>query len=64
VSVRKHWHFELAGRDVQVALFGAGTNILARKNLLTYARDPTTGERVGIEMRPPAPLVVGVDWRF
>jgi hypothetical protein len=31
---------------------------------MTYATDPSSGERVGIEMRPRAPLVVGIDWRF
>jgi hypothetical protein len=63
-SVRKHWHLRIAGREAMVALFGTATNLLARRNLLTYARSPVTGELTEIEMRPLAPLVVGVDWRF
>jgi hypothetical protein len=63
-SVRKHWHVRLAGREAMVALFGTMTNLLGRQNLLTYARGPTTGQLTEIEMRPLAPLVVGVDWRF
>ncbi len=64
LGVRKHWHFDIQGRDATVAVFGTMTNLLNRKNLLTYAPDTTTGELVGIEMRPQAPLVVGLDWRF
>jgi hypothetical protein len=64
LGVRKHWHFHLGGRDAMVALFGTLTNVLNRKNVLTYVRNPATGERAPIEMRPLAPLLVGVDWRF
>jgi hypothetical protein len=64
LGIRKHWHFHLGGRDAMVALFGTVTNLLNRKNVLTYTRDPATGARVPIEMRPLAPLVVGLDWRF
>ena len=64
LSVRQHWHAHVAGRDARVALFGTYTNLLSRKNLLTYSLDPATGERVGVELRPAAPLVVGLDWRF
>ncbi len=64
VGVRKHWHIEIGGRDAMIALFGSMTNVLGRRNLLTYARDPATGEAAGIEMRPQAPLVVGLDLRF
>jgi hypothetical protein len=64
LGVRKHWHVKLAGRDVQIAAFGAGTNLLGRRNALTVAIDPATGRRRLIEMRPRSPLVVGVDWRF
>ena len=63
-SIRKHWHVRIAGREAMVALFGTMTNLLGRQNLLTYARAPTTGRLTEIEMRPLAPLVVGVDWRF
>jgi hypothetical protein len=64
LAVRKHWHLEVGGRDALIGLFGTVTNILGRKNLLTYARDPSTGELAGIEMRPVSPLVAGLDWRF
>jgi Carboxypeptidase regulatory-like domain len=64
LSLRKHWHIRLAGREAMLALFGTVTNLLGRRNLLTYSRDPTTGTRTAIEMRPLAPLVVGLDWRF
>jgi hypothetical protein len=63
LGVRKHWHLSLAGRDAVVALFGTLTNVLDRKNVLTYARTPD-GHLVPIEMRPLAPLVVGLDWQF
>ena len=64
LGLRQHWHLQLGGRDATVALFASATNLLGRKNVLTYARDPATGERMVIEMRPPSPLVVGMDWRF
>lgn len=64
VGVRKHWHRRLAGRDVLFALFGTITNIFGRTNLLTMALDPGTGQATAIEMRPRAPLVVGLDWSF
>ncbi len=64
VGLRKSWQFEVGGRDVLIALFGTVTNVLGRKNILTYAKDPSTGELAEIKMRPLAPLVVGLDWRF
>lgn len=64
LGVRKHWHLAMGTRDVVIEAFGTVTNILNRRNLLTYAADPSTGEPVGIEMRPRAPLVFGIDWRF
>ena len=64
LGVRKHWHFAVAGRDALVGLFGTVTNVVNQKNVLTWTRDPLSGERVPIEMRPLAPLVVGLDWRF
>jgi hypothetical protein len=64
LGVRKHWHLELGGRDAQIALFGAATNILGRRNIMTYVRDPESGAPIEVEMRPPSPLVIGVDWRF
>jgi len=64
LGLRKHWHVEVAGRDVELALFGTVTNLLGRRNVLAVATDPVTGEKTTIEMRPLAPLVVGLDWRF
>jgi hypothetical protein len=64
LGLRKHWHLEVAGRDAQVAIFGTVTNLFGRRNALTWARDPASGRLVALEMRPRAPLVVGLDWRF
>lgn len=64
LGARKRWRVHVGGRDASIALFGTATNILGRKNVLTYSRDPSTGQLVEIEMRPRAPLVVGLDWRF
>lgn len=64
LGVRKHWHVRIRGRAGTVALFGTVTNLFGRRNLLTVAPDPATGAPVGVEMRPRAPLVVGLDWRF
>ena len=47
-----------------MALFATYSNLLSRHNLLTYARDPVSGARVPIELRPASPLVVGLDGRF
>jgi hypothetical protein len=64
LGFRKHWHLTLGGRDALVALFGSITNVFGRVNVLTSATDPATGRPVEIEMRPRAPLVVGLDWRL
>ena len=64
LSARKHWHLAIGGRDQVVGLFGTVTNVLDRRNVLTWARDQRTGDATPIEMRPLAPLVVGLDWRF
>jgi hypothetical protein len=64
LGIRKHWHLALGGRDAVAAVFGTVTNVLGRRNVLTTAKDPSTGERVAVEMRPFAPLVIGLDWRF
>ncbi len=64
LGVRQHWHVNLGGKDVTVALFGTVTNLLGRNNVLTVATDPVTGRRTSIRMRPLSPLVIGLDWRF
>jgi hypothetical protein len=64
VGVRKTFDFQAKGREARIALFATVTNVLGRRNILTYARDPATGILSEIEMRPLAPLVFGLDWRF
>jgi hypothetical protein len=64
IGVRKHWHLGIGARDVELGLFGTLTNLFGRRNVLAVATDPSTGERSLVEMRPFAPLVVGLDWRF
>jgi hypothetical protein len=64
LGVRQHWHARLLGRDGLLALFATYSNLLGRRNLLTYSLDPDTGERVGVELRPAAVLVLGLDWRY
>jgi hypothetical protein len=56
------WHLRLAGRDASVALFGI-TNLLGRRNV-DLRRRSATGGGAPIDMRPLAPLVLGLDWRF
>jgi hypothetical protein len=64
VGVRKSWKMRVAARYAVLAVYGTVTNVLNRGNVLTYATDPATGRPVEIEMRPLAPLVAGLDWRF
>jgi hypothetical protein len=63
LGLRKHWHVTLGHRDAVVALFGTLTNVLNRKNVLSYSRAPDDA-LTPIEMRPLAPLVVGLDWQY
>ena len=51
-------------RDALIGAFAAATNILDRRNVLTVIVDPVTGRRTAIDMRPLAPLVAGIDWRY
>lgn len=64
VGFRKRWTIAVGGRKATLALFGTITNLFNRQNILTYSRDPGTGELTAIEMRPLSPLLVGLDWRF
>jgi CarboxypepD_reg-like domain len=61
-SVRRRWEFMSRGRRVELAAFGTLTNVLGRANVLNYASDGLSPR--ALEMRPRAPLVVGIDWRF
>lgn len=53
----------MLGRHTTVALFGTVSNLLGRRNILTDAIT-AGGTPTPVEMRPRAPLVVGLDWRF
>lgn len=64
LGVRKHWHVAFGRRDAVLALFGTLTNLFDRSNVLTYARDTTTGALDQKTMRPRVPLVAGIDLRF
>ncbi|HJR33966.1 MAG TPA: hypothetical protein VJ817_03405, partial [Gemmatimonadales bacterium] len=64
LGVRQSVQLRIAGREASVALFGTLTNLLGRRNVLTYSEDPDLGVRAPVEMRPRSPLVVGLDWRF
>lgn len=64
VGLRKHWHPRIAGRDAQLALHGTLTNLLSRANILTLIRPRSDAPDQPLQMRPFAPLVVGLDWRF
>jgi len=64
LGVRKHWHLHFGQRDVVLGLFGSVSNLLGRTNVLTMTTDPRTGRTSVVEMRPLAPLVAGLDWRF
>jgi hypothetical protein len=64
LGVRKHWDVRLGGRPGVIGVFGYATNLFGRTNVLLITEDPDTGERQAVEMRPRAPLSVGVDWRF
>jgi hypothetical protein len=63
-GARKHWHIRIGDRTAMVAVFASVTNVLARKNVLTWAPDISTGALTPVQMRPFAPLAVGLDWRF
>jgi hypothetical protein len=63
-GIRKHWHLRIAGRDAQLALHGTLTNLLSRANILTRIRPGSGAPAQTLGMRPFAPLVVGLDWRF
>jgi hypothetical protein len=64
LGLRRTWRLRPAGRDATIALFGAVTNLLGRRNLMTYVHDRESGRREGVEMRPRSPLVAGIDWSF
>nr|MBA3658005.1 carboxypeptidase-like regulatory domain-containing protein [Gemmatimonadales bacterium] len=64
LSARQEWRWRLAGRPIVMAVFGTFTNLLGRANVLDVVTDPTSGIGAPVEMRPRAPLVAGLDWRF
>lgn len=64
LSLRRQWQLSVGRREVTMGLFATMTNVLGRQNLLTIATDPASGQRSPVEMRPFAPLLAGLDWRF
>jgi Carboxypeptidase regulatory-like domain len=62
LSIRKHWRISARRRDAELAVFGTLTNVFGRANVLNYAG--ADQNRTALEMRPRAPLVLGMDWRF
>lgn len=63
VGVRRSWRFDVAGRDAAMAVFGTYSNLLGRRNVLTYVRHGN-GTLGAVELVPSSPVVVGLDWRF
>ncbi|HET9438541.1 MAG TPA: TonB-dependent receptor [Longimicrobiales bacterium] len=61
-GARKHWHLNIAGSQLSTALFATVTNVLGRRNALTYSQTDSGAVLVG--MRPRALLLVGMDWRL
>jgi hypothetical protein len=64
LSIRKHWHFLVGRREGSIEAFATASNLLGRANVLAYVVDPASGEAAAIEMRPRAPLALGIGWRF
>lgn len=64
VGARTHWHVRVGQRDVLLAAHASWSNVLDRRNVLTYARDGASGRPLAVVMRPSAPLVIGLDWSF
>lgn len=64
LSVRKHWHFLLLGREASLEVYATASNLLGRANVLVIAVDPETEQDAPIEMRPLAPLTLGLGWQF
>lgn len=63
LGVRKSWRLNLGGHEASLALFGTVTNLLNRRNVLTFAGTGEGGQ-AGVKMRPLAPLLVGLEGRF
>lgn len=64
LSVRKHWHFVVADREASLEAYTTASNLLGRANVLGYVVDPSTGVGAPVEMRPRAPLTLGLGWTF
>jgi hypothetical protein len=64
IGVRKHWRWQLLGRDGVLTGFATVSNVLGKRNLLGYTVDPSTGELSELAMRPLSPLTVGLEWSF
>jgi carboxypeptidase family protein/TonB-dependent receptor-like protein len=64
LGLRQHWHFQIREHDFRIAVFGMATNLLGYRNVLTYTQSPSSGRTEPVTMRPRAPLVAGIEWRF
>ena len=64
LGVRKHWHVARGRRMAELALFGTISNIGNRYGVLARVIDPVSRVASDVGMRPQAPLVIGIDWRF
>ncbi|MFN0181900.1 MAG: carboxypeptidase regulatory-like domain-containing protein [Gemmatimonadales bacterium] len=62
LSARKEWRLRVSGGQTTLGAFGTLTNLFGRANIRGYLMDPG-GTLTGLEMRPRAPLVIGIDWR-
>jgi hypothetical protein len=63
LGIRKSWLTRIGGRSGVLAAYGTVSNLMDRNNVLTFAVDPAGGV-TPVEMRPFAPVVVGLDWQF
>ena len=64
LSVRKHWHAQFRSTDAVIAVYGTVSNVFGRDNVLTYSRGASPSTLEPVQMRPFAPLVLGLEWRF
>ena len=64
LGARKHWSLRTGEHRASIELFGTASNVLGRRNVLTYALNSATGRLSAIELGAPTLLVAGLDWRY
>lgn len=64
LGIRQSFHIRTAGVVHLISVYGTATNIFSRRSLLTYVRDPVSGDLTAVTTRPRSPLVVGLEWSF